>query len=174
MMSSEAKRPRLEEDIAVTTFRRYLRINTSQPNPDYGMVPVELVSILCCWHSCSFWSNIPTRIGARSWTGVWRRGGECSLDYITWHAGVVLNSSHWNTLVLICWTTLFWGGAQEDEEGWPDSSYILLAFCEHCYTQKEQPVSTTSPCIYLQYFKCKTNVTNADETFLHGASTVLA
>ena len=47
MMSSEAKRPRLEEDIAVTTFRRYLRINTSQPNPDYGMLPVELVYILC-------------------------------------------------------------------------------------------------------------------------------
>ena len=37
-MSSETKRPRLEENIAVTTFRRYLRINTSQPNPDYGMV----------------------------------------------------------------------------------------------------------------------------------------
>jgi len=37
MMSSEAKRPCLEEDIAVTNFRRYLRINTSQPNPDYGM-----------------------------------------------------------------------------------------------------------------------------------------
>ena len=36
----------MEEDIAVTTFRRYLRINTSQPNPDYGMVVVELVSIL--------------------------------------------------------------------------------------------------------------------------------
>ena len=36
-MSSEAKRPCLEEDIAVTTFRRYLRINTSHPNPDYGM-----------------------------------------------------------------------------------------------------------------------------------------
>ena len=37
-MASEAKRPRLEEDTAVTTFRRYLRINTSQPNPDYGMI----------------------------------------------------------------------------------------------------------------------------------------
>ena len=37
-MASEAKRPCLEEDVAVTTFRRYLRINTSQPNPDYGMI----------------------------------------------------------------------------------------------------------------------------------------
>ena len=36
-MSSEAKKPRLEEEVAVTTFRRYLRINTSQPNPDYGI-----------------------------------------------------------------------------------------------------------------------------------------
>ena len=46
-MASEAKRPCLEEDIAVTTFRRYLRINTSQPNPDYGMIayPLCLISL---------------------------------------------------------------------------------------------------------------------------------
>ena len=33
---SEPKKVCLEEDIAVTTFCRYLRINTSQPTPDYG------------------------------------------------------------------------------------------------------------------------------------------
>ncbi|XP_065889540.1 aminoacylase-1-like [Dysidea avara] len=33
---SDPKRPCLEEDVAITTFRRYLRINTSHPNPDYA------------------------------------------------------------------------------------------------------------------------------------------
>jgi len=35
---SEPKKVCLEEDVAVTTFRRYLRINTAQPNPDYGII----------------------------------------------------------------------------------------------------------------------------------------
>jgi len=39
---SDPKRPRMEEDVAVATFRRYLRINTSQPNPDYGNTRLEV------------------------------------------------------------------------------------------------------------------------------------
>ncbi len=28
----------VNEDIAVSNFRAYLRINTEQPNPDYGII----------------------------------------------------------------------------------------------------------------------------------------
>ena len=39
----------VEEDVAVTTFRRYLRINTSQPNPDYGNTPLgSSHKFTCC------------------------------------------------------------------------------------------------------------------------------
>ena len=71
-MSSEAKKPRLEEEVAVTTFRRYLCINTSQPNPDYGNI-MPLISVnhtTPCGDVCSFCSSIFTRSGKRYWFGL--------------------------------------------------------------------------------------------------------
>ena len=40
---------KMSEDIAVTKFREYLRINTEQPNPDYGLSTL-LVFLLECFY----------------------------------------------------------------------------------------------------------------------------
>ena len=45
------------EDPAVTNFRTYLRINTVQPNPDYGERELELENfILQLYKDCSLGS----------------------------------------------------------------------------------------------------------------------
>ena len=67
-MSSEAKKPRLEEEIAVTTFRRYLRINTCQPNPDYGnTVPfrsaIIFMMVICVASAVVFLQEVAKDIG---------------------------------------------------------------------------------------------------------------
>ena len=43
------KRQKTEEDPAVSRFREYLRINTVQPNPDYGQV--------FCLFACEDWKH---------------------------------------------------------------------------------------------------------------------
>ena len=66
-MSSEAKKPRLEEEIAITTFRRYLRINTCQPNPDYGnTVPFKsaiTLMVICVASAVVFLQEVAKDVG---------------------------------------------------------------------------------------------------------------
>jgi len=77
-MSDSKKQCAKEEDVAVTTFRRYLRINTSQPNPDYGN---EFIRNNHKWRymftrSCGDFS---TGDSTGNWIGMWRSEGECGL-----------------------------------------------------------------------------------------------